>query len=70
MLVHDDFALCPAINLLDAQGNYCGVGTIGQCNHCIPQNQSNACLDFECAEKWRKNWGGFLQDCDEERYFH
>lgn len=69
MLVHDYFALCPAINLLDAQGNYCGVGTIGQCNHCIPQNQSNACLDFECAEKWRKNWGGFLQDCDEVTVF-
>ena len=25
MLLHDFFALCPAVNLIDAEGKYCGV---------------------------------------------
>ena len=69
MLMHDYFALCPAVNLMDQEGKYCGVGDLQRCQACIPANRSNACLDYESAEAWRSHWGDFLRTCDEVTVF-
>lgn len=34
MLLHDFFALCPAVNLIDAEGKYCGVPSCEVCDKC------------------------------------
>lgn len=69
MLMHDYFALCPAVNLMDQEGKYCGVGEVSRCQTCIPDNRSNACLDYESAQAWRSHWGSFLRECDEVTVF-
>lgn len=69
MLMHDYFAICPAINLMDASGKFCDVGDVEMCSECIPNNASNACLDYRTACLWRKNWNEFLQSCDEVTIF-
>lgn len=65
MLLHDFFALCPAVNLMNDKGEYCEAAAAGICNQCIPANKSNACLDYESGDRWREMWNQFLQDCDE-----
>ena len=65
MLMHDFFALCPAINLVNEKGEYCEAPSADVCSRCIPLNKSNACLDYESGEAWRANWESFLKDCDE-----
>lgn len=65
MLMHDFFALCPAINLMNEKGEYCEAPEASVCSRCIPLNKSNACLDYESGEAWRKNWRDFLESCDE-----
>ena len=42
MLLHDFFFMCPAVNLMDAQGKYCHGADAQICNQCIPANRSNA----------------------------
>ena len=32
MLFHDYYAICPAINLVDENGAYCGAAGAGRCN--------------------------------------
>lgn len=65
MLLHDFFCICPAINLMNEKGEYCQVGTEEECNHCIHENKSNACLDYNSGSEWRKHWNAFLNECDE-----
>ena len=56
MLLHDFFFMCPAVNLMDAQGKYCHGADAQICNQCIPANRSNACLDYESGTAWRTHW--------------
>ena len=65
MLLHDFFFMCPAVNLMDAQGKYCHGADAQICNQCIPANRSNACLDYESGTAWRTHWREFLSRCDE-----
>ena len=69
MLLHDFFALCPAVNLIDAQGKYCGVGSCQVCDKCIPDNGSNACTEYGSGTLWRRKFREFLLNCDEIRAF-
>ena len=69
MLLHDYFAVCPAVNLMDDKGCYCEVGTSEKCNQCIPNNKSNVCLDYESGSAWREHWQAFLTECDEITVF-
>ena len=69
MLLHDFFALCPAVNLIDAQGKYCGVGSCQICDKCIPDNRSNACTEYGSGTLWRRKFREFLLNCDEIRAF-
>ena len=65
MLLHDFFALCPAVNLVNAEGKYCGAASCEVCDKCIPDNRSNACTEYESGTLWRKNFRRFLRRCDE-----
>lgn len=65
MLLHDFYSICPAVNLMDAEGKYCGAACTEVCNKCIPENRSNACLDYESGTTWRHHWREFLTNCDE-----
>lgn len=69
MLLHDYYALCPAINLVDDKGCYCHVGDTDTCNACLKEHTQNAYLQYESAEKWRTCWEHFLKGCDEVRTF-
>jgi glycosyltransferase involved in cell wall biosynthesis/2-polyprenyl-3-methyl-5-hydroxy-6-metoxy-1,4-benzoquinol methylase len=65
MLLHDFFSLCPAVNLMDDEGKYCGAACEKRCNSCIPHNRSNACLEYVSGSMWRNKWKEFLLCCDE-----
>lgn len=65
MLLHDFFSLCPAVNLMDCDGKYCEAAITEKCNCCIPDNKSNACLEYESGSTWRHHWCEFLLQCDE-----
>lgn len=69
MLLHDFFALCPAVNLMNQDLEYCDVPNVEVCASCIPANRSNACLDYESAQAWRAHWSEFLVSCDEVTVF-
>ena len=69
MLLHDFFALCPAVNLIDAEGKYCGVPSCEVCDKCIPDNRSNACTEYGTGTLWRTKFREFLSNCDEIRAF-
>ena len=69
MLLHDFFALCPAVNLIDARGKYCGVPSCEVCDKCVPDNRSNACTEYGSGTLWRTKFREFLLNCDEIRAF-
>lgn len=69
MLLHDFFALCPAVNLIDAEGKYCGVPSCEVCDKCVPDNRSNACTEYGSGTLWRTKFREFLLNCDEIRAF-
>lgn len=37
LVVHDYFAVCPSVNLLDHRGRYCGIPSEADCNACLAQ---------------------------------
>lgn len=65
MLFHDFFAVCPTINLLDNDDNYCAVPDCMTCNKCLKENKSLQALDYGTMEQWRDEWKTFLQSCKE-----
>lgn len=69
MLLHDYYAICPAVNLLNDSGVYCKGAPEWICDKCIPNNRSNACPEYESGSVWRKRWRVFLDNCDEIRAF-
>ncbi|EET60654.1 glycosyltransferase, group 2 family protein [Marvinbryantia formatexigens DSM 14469] len=69
MLFHDYYAICPAINLVDDRGCYCGAAAPERCNACLAKHEQNAYLAYESAEKWRESWERFLAACGEVRVF-
>jgi len=65
MLLHDYFAICPTINLLDTKNCYCDLPDLGDCESCIRNNLFNNYPKYESMKKWREEWGAFLCACDE-----
>lgn len=63
MLGHDYYAVCPTINLLNKDGNYCYLNC-GKNNECLINNKYIADLQYTDIVKWRKMWGRFLEECD------
>ena len=65
MLIHDFFAICPTINLLDYNEKYCYIPSCTECNQCLKNVKSIQSLEYKSMEKWRKEWGRFLENCTE-----
>lgn len=65
MLLHDFFCICPAVNLINDKGCYCDIPSIDKCEQCIENNELNVSKDYESINEWRRNWGLFLNECDE-----
>ena len=66
MLMHDYFAVCPTINLIDEGGQYCGMGKCATCNL---EKCSIAYLNYNGMNTWKEQWSKFLKSCDEVRAF-
>lgn len=69
MLMHDYFAICPGINLLNTDQVYCGMPEGAQCEKCYAKRgypDGYACLD---RVQWIQNWKEFLRHFDEVRCF-
>lgn len=69
--LHDYFAICPTINLLNADNKYCGVPndafTCAQCLHELKiKNMIKVDIskDRLCIKKWRENMLTLLTQCD------
>ena len=66
MLLHDYFAVCPTINLLNEEGKYC---RIENCEECNLDRCSVGCASYQSIDKWKEEWYEFLTKCDEVRVF-
>jgi GT2 family glycosyltransferase len=69
MLLHDFFAICPATNLLNDQGEFCRIPELSICDQCMKNNKFNNYLEYGTIKEWRDNWKDFLKHCDEIRTF-
>jgi len=63
MLGHDYFSVCPTINLLQDDGNYCNL----QCEvntECLWKNRYTCDSCYRSIFEWRKEWKSFLAECN------
>ena len=65
MLVHDFFSVCPTINLLNNQEEYCYLPNCKVCDECLKKSTRVQSLEYGTMEKWRLEWGTFLHSCNE-----
>jgi glycosyltransferase involved in cell wall biosynthesis len=68
---HDYFAVCPSFVLLNADGRYCGIPEISECNACLKRHQASYVALSPPTEiaPWRALWGRCLMAADEVRCF-
>lgn len=68
---HDYFAVCPSFVLLNAEGHYCGIPDIAECNRCLPRHRASyvALSPPTAITPWRSSWGRCLAAADEVRCF-
>ena len=68
---HDFLAVCPSFVLLDADGRYCGIPDISQCDACLKRNDASFVALSPPTEMgaWRALWGRCLAAADEVRCF-
>lgn len=65
--IHDYFAVCPTIVLLDRKNAYCGVPDAEQCAACLPGHPLKARGTPPAIKPWREAWGAFLESANEVR---
>lgn len=68
---HDYFSVCPSFVLLNADGRYCGIPEISECNACMKRHEASYVALSPPTEigPWRALWGRCLQAADEVRCF-
>jgi glycosyltransferase involved in cell wall biosynthesis len=69
--VHDFFTACPSFVLLDADGRYCGIPDVRECERCLRKHEATY-VAFSPPTKigpWREAWGRCLEAADEVRCF-
>lgn len=69
MLLHDYFCICPSLNLINNEGNYCRLPPIEKCKACLRNNEFNYYIEYGMMSKWRAEWENFLKNCSEVRTF-
>jgi glycosyltransferase involved in cell wall biosynthesis len=69
--VHDYFSVCPSFVLLNADGRYCGIPDIAECEACLKRHQARYVALSPPTEigPWRALWGRCLGAADEVRCF-
>ena len=68
---HDYFAACPSFVLLNADGRYCGIPDVRECERCLPRHEATY-VAFSPPTRigpWREAWGRCLEAADEVRCF-
>lgn len=63
MLLHDYFAVCPTINLLDAKKQYCRIPEHGICRECFETCNPDLNEEYTSMDVWRSKWKEFLEAC-------
>lgn len=68
-MLHDYYAICPSIYLLNHQSEFCHIPGSTECEACFQKNAN--CDNYELAtiREWRGVWRSFLQACHEVRVF-
>jgi glycosyltransferase involved in cell wall biosynthesis len=68
---HDYLAVCPSFVLLNADGKYCGIPDISECNNCLKRHPASYVALSPPGEMgpWRALWGRCLGAADEVRCF-
>jgi glycosyltransferase involved in cell wall biosynthesis len=68
---HDHYSVCPSFVLLDADGRYCGVPSLGVCADCLPRHRASyvTLSPPTTIPEWRASWGRCLAAADEIRCF-
>jgi glycosyltransferase involved in cell wall biosynthesis len=68
---HDYHSVCPSFVLLDADGKYCGIPDISQCDPCLKRHEASFVALSPPTEMgaWRALWGRCLAAADEVRCF-
>lgn len=69
MLFHDYYAVCPTINLLNAQNKFCNVPCISECEKCVSKTNIKQTMGFDSMTQWRHEWKNFLHACSEVVFF-
>jgi glycosyltransferase involved in cell wall biosynthesis len=69
--LNDYFAVCPSFVLLDADGRYCGIPSLSQCEACLARHGASYVALSPRTEisSWRASWRRCLQAADEVRCF-
>jgi glycosyltransferase involved in cell wall biosynthesis len=69
--LHDYFAVCPSFVLLNADGRFCAIPDIAECEKCMARHGA-AHVSFSPPSRigdWRRAWGDCLATADEVRCF-
>jgi len=68
---HDYFSVCPSFVLLDADGRFCNIPSISECERCLARHEASyvALSPPTAMGPWRSLWGRCLAAADEVRCF-
>lgn len=69
MLMHDYFAVCPTINLVKADHNYCGLPEASVCQECYNNTKYQEEYNCPSQKEWIRRWKEFFLACTEIRSF-
>ncbi len=67
MAAHDFLCVCPEINLVDKDENFCGIPDTKVCGKCLPENRNEVLryMHHKDVDEWRRVWGDFLKETDQ-----
>lgn len=69
MLLHDYYALCPSVHLVDEHQNFCRLPEGESCENCYKRNPYCNNNEVQSMREWHGMWGRFLRFCREIRVF-
>jgi len=71
LTTHDYFTVCPSFVLLNAEGRFCGIPEIAECERCLSRHAAPhvAFTPPTTMSAWREAWGRTLAAADEVRCF-
>ncbi|HJU23854.1 MAG TPA: glycosyltransferase [Casimicrobiaceae bacterium] len=69
--IHDYYAVCPSFFLINAEGRYCDIPPLAECESCIARHRRSyvGLSPPTRIAPWRAIWGRLLQTADELRCF-